>query len=183
MWRKQRLWVLILVVVGLGMGGFTFWQRHFVASVDLLVFIAYIPAALLLAGVLFAYRRRSYVRTTDEGLKVSNLLGSILIDYENVRWARVQPLAKHFEAADRRRYVRTVNRELLELPALFLRVGADDVEMQRIRKKLGRTFIDDDVIAVPVPDPDALSWDLASHLPQRTTANQGGQRRGRRRRR
>jgi hypothetical protein len=183
MWRRQRLWVVFLVLIGLGMAGFTFWQRRYVASLDLLVFLAYIPAAGVLAAVLFAYRRRSYVQTTDRGLKVSNLLGSVLIDYGSVRWAKVYALSKHFEAKERKRYLRAASRPLLDRSALYVRVGADEAQMDRIRKKLGRTFVDGDVVAVPIPDPDAISWELAGHLPQQAGANLGGQRRGRRRRR
>jgi hypothetical protein len=181
-WRRQRLWVLLILAVGLVMGGFSFVQRRAAGDLNFLIFLAYIPAALLLGIGLLVYRRRSYVETTERGLKVSNLLGSILIDYDHVRWAKVYPLSNHFQAQDRRRYVRTANRALLPRPALYVKLGGDEADLARVNRKLGRTFVDGDVLAVPLPDPDGMSWDLAGRLPERAHSNLGGQRRKRRRR-
>lgn len=182
-WRRQRLWVLFILAVGLVMGSVTFVQRHGAIDVNSLIFWAYIPAALALGLGLLVYRRRSYVETTEQGIKVSNLLGSTTIDYDNVRWAKVFPLSNHFQAQDRRRYVRTVNRALLPKPALYVKLRGDEDFLARVTKKLGRTFIDGDVLAVPVPDADGMSWDLAGRLPERAPSNMGGQRRGKRHRR
>ncbi len=52
--------------------------------------------------------------------------------------------------------------------------------MQPIRRKLGRQLASPDAVAIPVPDPDALSWEISSRLPERAGANLGGQRRRRR---
>lgn len=183
MWRRQRLWLLFLVAIGVIAAAFSFWQRKTVGDANTLIFLAYIPVALLVAGLMVFYRWRSSVQTTDEGLKVSNLLGSVVIPYDSVRWVKVYPLQNHFNSNDRKRLIRPVSRPLMPKPALFVRFQADQEFMDRVRKKLGRTYVDDDILALPVPDPDAFSWELAGSLPARVVANQGGQRRGKRRRR
>lgn len=183
MWRRQRLWLLFLVGIGVVAAAFSFWQRRSLGDTNTLIFLAYIPVALLVAGTMFFYRWRSAVQTTDEGLKISNLLGSVVIPYDAVRWAKVYPLQNHFNSNERKRLIRPVSRPLMPKPALFVRFQADDELMARVRKKLGRTYVDDDVLALPLPDPDGFSWELAGHLPTRVVANQGGQRRGKRRKR
>ena len=40
----------------------------------------------------------------------------------------------------------------------------------------------EDTIAIPVPDPDALAWEITSHLPERIGQNLGGGKRRKRRR-
>jgi hypothetical protein len=183
MWRRQRLWLLMLVAIGVVAAGFSFWQRRSLGDTNTLIFLAYIPVAILVAGLMYYYRWRSNIQLADEGLRVSNLLGSIVIPYDCVRWAKVYPLQNHFNSNQRKRLVRPVSRPLMDKPALFVRFSGDDELMARVRKKLGRTYVDDDVLALPLPDPDAFSWELAGHLPTRVVANQGGQRRSKRRRR
>jgi len=43
-------------------------------------------------------------------------------------------------------------------------------------------LMDEDVIAIPVPDADVVVWEISSHLPERIGQNQGGARRRKRRR-
>ena len=42
--------------------------------------------------------------------------------------------------------------------------------------------MNEDTIAIPVPDADAVVWEVNSHLPERLGQNQGGARRRKRRR-
>ena len=54
-----------------------------------------------------------------------------------------------------------------------------------IKKKLGlfRTrLMNEEMIAIPVPDADAAVWEINSHLPERIGQNQGGARRRKRKR-
>jgi hypothetical protein len=71
---------------------------------------------------------------------------------------------------------------LMERPALFVRLRSDETELAAMKKKLGGRVVFDDMIALPLKDADALSWEISSRLPDRLGQNQGGGRRRKRRR-
>jgi hypothetical protein len=185
MWRRQRTWAAVLLIVGIGFSIYgRFFQPKAAGDSTFLIWLAYIPAGLLLGGLLLYYRRRHAIETTEQGILIQTMLSSIFLDWDKVRSVRVQPLADHFQSNERRRLIRPMNKGLMDKPALFIKVKADDEELAQIRKKLGRSIVDDDVLALPIRDPDAFSWQMSSHLPERTAVNvnRGGQRRGKRRR-
>jgi hypothetical protein len=168
------------MLLGLVLAGMYTYQNHL--RFDLAqsgVFLLYIPFGLLVLGFLLYYRRRNYVEVTEQGVRVSGILSRTLIPYELIRNVRVQPLERHFQD-DRKRLARPINHELWPRPALFLRLKGPEEQVQPIRGKLGRQLASPDAVAIPVPDPDALSWEIGSRLPERTGTNLGGQRRRRR---
>ena len=146
-----------------------------------LIWAAYIPSGLLLGGAFLLYKYRSYIEPLDDGLKVSALRSSVLIDYADIRSVRVQPLKLAF-LDKRKRMVAPMMRPLLEKPALFVRLRNDDSEMAAIKKTLGARVVYDDMIVLPVKDADAVSWEISSRLPDRLGQNQGGGKRRKRRR-
>ena len=173
------MWALVLLVFGfLGSGGLLITNKGRIDN-TVVIFLGYIPCALILGGLLLYYRSRNYAQVTDSGLKISNLLSSTVIDYGRIRSARVQPLERHFEGS-RKRYIRAPTRPLMGRPALFVRVRGDDVALAQLRRKLGGQLIADDMIALPIPDPDAMAWEVASRVPGGTGMNLGGQRRRKR---
>lgn len=180
MWRRQRTWIVVLAVLGMGMSALTLYQQKLRFDYNALIWLAYIPAALLFSGLLFYYRWRSHAQVLDGGLKVSNLLSSIVIGYDLIRATRVQPLQLHFQEA-RKRLIRPINRPLMPKEALFVRLRGDDDRMALIRKKLGRQLVSEDGwVALPIPDPLAMAGEINARLPERGPANLGGQRRRRR---
>jgi hypothetical protein len=183
MWRRQRLWSLFLLVVGVGASVATLVYPPFRSNPGSSsfnwIFFAYIPAGLLLGGGLLFYRWRSRVEVTDEGLKIGNLFSEVFIEYELVRTVRVQPLDRHFQDT-RKRLIRPISRPLMPRPALFLRLKGDEGRLAFIKKKLGTQLYADETIALPVPDPDALSWEITGRLPERAGVNLGGRRRRKR---
>ncbi len=146
-----------------------------------LIWAAYIPSGLLLGGAFLLYKYRSFVEPLDDGLKVSTLRSSVLIDYDDIRSVKVQPLKLAF-LDKRKRMVAPMMRPLLEKPALFVRLRNDESEMAAIKKKLGGRVVYEDMIALPVKDADAVSWEISSRLPDRLGQNQGGGKRRKRRR-
>jgi hypothetical protein len=179
MWKRQRPFPVFFIIVGVVMTGvtlFTTWGR---AVSNSWLFLAYVGSGLVYGGLLLYYRWRSRAEITDEGLKVSNLLSSMVLDYDDIRSVRVQPLARHFEDS-RKRLVRSVNRALLPKPALFIRLRGDDAQLAQLRKKLGPQLVAGDTVALPLPDPNAMSWEVSSRLPERAGVNLGGQRRRKR---
>jgi hypothetical protein len=185
-WRRQRLWALVLAVAAVVVNVTMLIGNHWTLNLnnrDTLISLGYLPLTGLFFAFLLVYRWRNYAQVTDAGLRVSNLLSSMVIGYEQIRSARVQPLERHFQDG-RGRHLRPEVREMVRnsQPALFVKLERDDAALARVQRKLGRQLVFDDTVAFPVADPDALAWEVTSRLPERGGANLGGQRRRKRRR-
>lgn len=180
MWRRQRFYVLLLLGVGVVASVAGLISGHGRLNSTSAIFLVYPPAGLLFGGALLLYRRRNHVQVTEGGLRVSNLLRSTVIPWDQIRGTRVQPLARHFPDT-RRRYVPPIAKPLLPKDALFVRVRSDEALLIDLRRRLGSRLVVDDMVAVPIPDPDAMAWEVTSRLPDRTGTNLGGGRRRRRR--
>ena len=179
MWKQQRFFALFLTGVGIVMTGLLVYQGQLLQHSNL-IWTLYVPSGLLLAGAFLVYKWRSYVEAQESGLKVSTMLSSIVIDYDQIRLVKVQPLSVAFQ--DRRsRMVARIMKPLLDQPALFVRLRGDEEQLAAIRKRLGSRLAYEDTIAMPVPDPDAVAWAITSHLPERIGQNLGGKRRKRNR--
>ena len=100
-WRQQRFFAFFLLAVGPIAAGFLYFTHDHRFSDNVRVFLLYIPGGLLLLAALFYYRYRSHIQAREDGLKVSNLLSSIVVPYEEIRLVRVQPLRTAFQ--DRRK--------------------------------------------------------------------------------
>jgi hypothetical protein len=180
LWRQQRFFAGFLVIIGIAMTVLWGYKGQLLQTSNL-IWIAYIPSGLLLGGAFLFYKWRSFVEPLDEGLKVSALRSSVLIDYDDIRSVKVQPLKLAF-LDSRKRMVAPMMKPLLERPALFVRLRKDEDSMAAIKKTLGARVVYDDMIALPVRDADAVSWDISSRLPDRLGQNQGGGKRRKRRR-
>ena len=180
MWRQQRFFAGFLVIVGLVMTGILAWQGALLRNSNT-IWLLYVPSGLLLGGAFLYYRYRSYIEAQEAGLKVSMLFSSLLIDYDQIRLVKVQPLSVAFQDGRSRMVVRAM-KPLLDKPALFVRLRGDQDEVAAIIKRLGSRMAYDDTIAVPVPDADAVAWSITAHLPDRIGQNMGGGKRRKRRR-
>lgn len=180
LWRQQRFFAGFLVAVGVAMTAYLTYRNQ-LGTASNLIWLLYIPSGMLLGGAFLLYKWRSYVEPLEDGLKVSALRSSILIDYDDIRSVKVQPLKLAF-LDSRKRMVAPMMRALMERPALYVRLRNDEASMARIKKTLGRRVVFDDMIVVPVRDADAVSWEISSRLPDRLGQNQGGGRRRKRRR-
>ena len=180
LWRQQRFFAGFLVAVGVGMSALLLYKGQ-LTSTSNLIWLLYIPSGLLLGGAFLFYKYRSYAEPRDEGFKVSALRSSVLIPYESIRSVKVQPLSLAF-LEKRKRMVAPMMKPLMDRPALFVRLRGDETEMAAIKKTLGGRVVFDDMIALPLKDADALSWEISSRLPYRLGQNQGGGRRRKRRR-
>lgn len=180
MWRQQRFFAGFLVLVGLVMTGLLIYQGQLLRSSNL-IWLFYIPSGMLLAGAFLYYRQRSHVKVTDEGVRISTLMSGVTLDYESIRSVKALPLRQHF--MDRRsRMIAPVMKQHIDKPALFIRIKGDEAELAEVKKKLGSRLMNEDTIAIPVPDADAAVWEISAHLPERVGQNQGGSRRRKRRR-
>ena len=180
MWRQQRFFAGFLIVVGVAMTGLLVYQGQLFRQSNL-IWTLYVPSGLILGGGFLLYRWRSHVRVLDTGVKVSTLFSSVVLDFDNIGMVRVQPLRSHFPDK-RSRLIAPVMKQHVDKPALFIRIRGDDGELAAIKKTLGVRLMYEDTIAIPVPDPDALAWEITSHLPERIGQNLGGGKRRKRRR-
>jgi hypothetical protein len=180
LWRQQRFFAGALIAIGLGMSALLLYQGQLGKTTNL-IWAAYIPSGILLGGVFLLYKYRSFVQALDDGVRVSALRSSVLIDYDDIRSVKVQPLKLAF-LDSRKRMVAPMMRPLLERPALYLRLRSDEAAMAALKKKLGARVVYDDMIVLPLKDADAVSWEISSRLPERLGQNQGGGRRRKRRR-
>jgi hypothetical protein len=190
MWRQQRFFAGFLVAVGAVMTGILIYQHQLITFDDAghivyhgtnLIWLMYVPTGLLLGGAFLLYRQRSHVQPLEDALKVSTLMSSVRIDYDTIRSVKVQQLNVHFQDK-RRRMVVGMMKPLIDKPALFIRLRGTDEEIAAVHKQLGSRLMYEDTIAIPVPDADAVAWEISSHLPERLGQNQGGGKRRKRRR-
>lgn len=183
LWEQQRFYALLLLVIGIGTSAIAVYQ-HQLFTGNFVAFVFYVPLGLLMAAAFLFYRWRSKVQVLESGVKISNSLQSVVIDYDMIRWVKALPLRQHFEDGRGRRIVPFMKRHV-DKPAVFLKIRGDETQLAAIKKRLGvfkSGLMDDDVIAIPVPDADAVVWEISSHLPERLGQNQGGARRRKRRR-
>lgn len=179
-WQQQRFFAAILLVVGVAMTGLGIYQGQLTKPTTA-IWLLYLPSGLLLGGAVLLYRMRSNIRVLDSGVKISTMFSSVLIDYDSIRFVKAMPLRNHFQ--DRRsRMVVPMVKPHIDKPALFIKVRADETQLAAMKKTLGSRLMDEDIIAVPVPDPDAAVWEISAHLPERLGQNQGGAKRRKRRR-
>jgi len=180
LWRQQRFFAGFLVLVGVAMTSYLLYMGQLTRTSNL-IWALYIPSGLLLGGAFLFYKYRSFAESLDEGLKVSSLRSSVVIPYESIRSVKVQPLSLAF-LEKRKRMVAPMMKPLMDKPALFVRLRGDEDELAAIKKTLGGRVVYDDMIALPLKDADALSWELSPRLPDRMGQNQGGGKRRKRRR-
>ena len=183
LWMQQRFFAGILIAAGVVATAIAIYQ-HQMFTQGFLVWLIYIPTGILLGGGIFLYRWRSSVRVLDSGVKISNLFTSVVIDYESIKMVKAQPLRMHFQDG-RSRMIAPIMKQHIDKPALFIKLRGDDAELAEIKKHLGlfkSRLMDQNTIAIPVPDADAAVWEIKPHLPERVGENQGGSKRRKRRR-
>ncbi|MGH7903863.1 MAG: hypothetical protein ACREPA_07025 [Candidatus Dormibacteraceae bacterium] len=179
-WRKQRLMPFVLLAAGAGMGVFTLVSRHGHVDSSVVIWLVYVPAALVILAGLHANRIRSYARATEAGVEVHRLFKSTLIDYDSIRSVKVQPLSQAYQNG-RRRMVNQLTKPLLTQPALFIRLRGDEAQVAQISRALGSRFAFDGTAALPIPDAASMAGEIGPHLPVGAGANLGGGRRRKRR--
>jgi hypothetical protein len=180
LWRQQRFFAGFLIAVGVVMTVLLLYQGQ-ITKTGNVIWLLYIPSGILLGGLFLYYRHRSHVHVLDSGVKVSTLLSSVTLKYDSIRSVKAQPLRQHFQ--DRRsRMITPVMKQYVDKPALFIRIRADEAELAQIKKTLGSRQMHEDVVAIAVPDADAVAWEIGSRLPYRLGQNQGGKKRQKRRR-
>jgi hypothetical protein len=182
-WLQQRFFALFLVGIGVVATGISIYQRT-KYSQTFAAFAFYVPIGLVVTAALLFYRWRAKVEVSESGVKLSNTIRSVVIPYDSIRSVKALPLQQHFEDGRSRR-VAPFMRKHLDEPAVFIKLRGDEAELKQIKSRLGvfkSGLMNEETIAVPVPDADAVVWEINAHLPERTGQNQGGAKRRKRRR-
>ncbi len=183
LWLQQRFFAGLLLLAGVVATGIAIYQGQ-LFSPAFAVWLVYIPTGLLLGGAILLYRWRSNLQVLESGVRISSMFASVDIDYESIRWVKALPLRQHFQER-RSRMIAPIMKQHIDKPAVFIKVRGDETRLADIKKHLGifrSRLMDDDLIAVPVPDADTAVWDISAHLPERLGQNQGGARRRKRKR-
>src|SRR4029077_15559544 len=76
LWRWQRFYAGLLVVVGVLAAGVFVYSRQPINSQNV-IWLFYAPVGLLLGGAFLVYRWRSFVEPLESGLKVSTLFSDV----------------------------------------------------------------------------------------------------------
>jgi len=183
LWLQQRFFAGLLLLAGVVATGIAIYQGQ-LFSPAFAVWLVYIPTGLLLGGAILLYRWRSNLQVLDGGVRISSMFASVDIDYDSIRWVKALPLRQHFQER-RSRMIAPIMKQHIDKPAVFIKVRGDETELAQVKKRLGifrSRLMDEDVIAIPVPDADTVVWEISAHLPERLGQNQGGARRRKRRR-
>lgn len=183
LWKRNWFMAPFLLLMGAG------FSVYFVAVVktthDVPILLAESLGGAALVLLFFgSYRYLSYVKVTDEGLRFNWTFpfSSAVIPYDVIRSIRVADLSGFYPPA-RKSFINNMTKPLLDKPALYMRLGGDEATVARVSRKLGRRYVVDGTIAVPVPDPKSLAQEVSQRLPNRQLQqNLGGSKRHKRRR-
>ena len=173
----------MIIIIGVGFTAYFLFVLRTNQGISLLLAEALGGAALIL---LFfgSFRYFSYVQVTETGLRFNWTFpfSSTVVPFESIRSTRVADL-RSFYPETRKSYINAMTKPLLDKPAFFAKLGGDEASMVRLSRKLGKRYVVDGTIAVPVPDPKSLSLEVSQRLPNRQLQhNLGGAKRPKRRR-
>jgi len=183
LWKRNWFMAPMIMVIGVGFSAYFIFVLKTTRDIPLLIAEAFGGAALIL---LFfgSFRYFSYVQVTDSGLRFNWTFpfSSTVVPFASIRSTRVGDL-RSFYPDSRKSYINAMTKPLLDKPAFFAKLGGDEASMVRLSRKLGKRYVVDGTIAVPVPDPKSLSLEVSQRLPNRQLQhNLGGAKRPKRKR-
>lgn len=183
MWKRNWFMAPVLLVVGAGFSAYFAFGLKQTHDIPLLLAEALGGAALIL--IFFgSFRYFSYVQVTDSGLRFSWTFpfSTTVVPFELIRGTRVGDL-RGFYPDSRKSYINAMTKPLLDKPAFYAKLGGDEARVVRLSRKLGKRYVVDGTLAVPVPDPKSLAQEVSLRLPNRQLQhNLGGAKRPKRKR-
>jgi hypothetical protein len=130
------------------------------------------PLSLLGAGfygLLFNFwlrQRFSHVSVEGENLVVRRVGATMRLPLSELRRARVARVSATVNRPERRRALPRPAARWLEEEALTLRLTSEPSELVRLRRLLGRQFLFENDLVVPVVDPHGLLEEIQEHTPR-----------------
>ena len=183
LWKRNWFMAPMIVAVGAAFSAYFVYVTHTPRDVPLLLGEALGGAALIL---LFfgGFRYFSYVQVTDAGVRFNWTFpfSSTVVPFAAIRSTRVGELRTHYPDS-RKSYINAMTKPLLDKPAFYAKLGGDEATVVRLSRKLGKRYVVDGTLAVPVPDPKSLAQEVSQRLPNRQLQhNLGGAKRPKRKR-
>jgi hypothetical protein len=175
---------VVLIAAGV-IFGYQGLQSHNVQS---LVWVGYIPLALLFGGFYYVRRGRHYLEAADDGLRIGKTFSSLTIPYEQIRNVRVQPLNQLLPQqapGGKKPYIAPLVKAHKDHQVVVLRLQGEDAELRQLARQLGPRHVFSGSAAFPVANPEQALREIAQHLPQAASTGHnlgGARRRGRKRR-
>jgi hypothetical protein len=184
LWKRNWFMAPMIVIVGIAFSAYFILIIKTTRDVPLLLAEALGGAALIL--IFFGgFRYFSWVQVTDAGIRFNWTFpfSSTVVPFEAIRSTRVGEL-RSFYPDTRKSYINAMTKPLLDKPAFFAKLGGDEATVLRVSRKLGKRYVVDGTIAVPVPDPKLLAQEVSQRLPNRQLQQQnlGGAKRPKRKR-
>jgi hypothetical protein len=184
LWKRNWFMAPMIVIVGIAFSAYFILIIKTTRDVPLLLAEALGGAALIL--IFFGgFRYFSWVQVTDAGIRFNWTFpfSSTVVPFEAIRSTRVGEL-RSFYPDTRNIYINAMTKPLLDKPAFFAKLGGDEATVLRVSRKLGKRYVVDGTIAVPVPDPKLLAQEVSQRLPNRQLQQQnlGGAKRPKRKR-
>jgi hypothetical protein len=142
-----------------------------------------VAAALFaIASSLWTRQHFTYLAREGDSLVIRTMAASRRLGASDIERARVVRLGTVFHRPERRHMLPRPTERWLATEAIALRLR-DGVDRRALSRLLGPRCVVDDLLVVPVVDPNKLLADLLEHVcPPRPAAAGGGQRRRSRRR-
>jgi hypothetical protein len=183
LWKRNWFMAPMIILVGAAFSAYFVFVIHTTRDVPLLLAEALGGAALIL---LFfgGFKYFSYVQVTDAGVRFNWTFpfSSTVVPFESIRSTRVGEL-RSFYPDSRKSFINAMTKPLLDKPAFYAKLGGDEASVVRLSRKLGKRYVVDGTLAVPVPDPKSLAQEVSQRLPNRQLQhNLGGAKRPKRRR-
>jgi hypothetical protein len=134
------------------------------------------------ASSLWTRQRFTYLARDGDHLLIRTMAASRRLGAADIDRARVIRLSAVFGRPERQRLLPRPTERWLVKEAISIRLS-DEVDVRSLRRVVGPRCIVDDLLVVPLDDPEALFADLVQHVcPPRPVVTSAGPRRRRRRR-
>jgi hypothetical protein len=179
-WRRYRTWLLLpatlfaLTSVLLSVLKPTAGSAFGYAVVAVALFA--------IASSLWTRQRFTFLAREDDMLVIRTMAASRRLGPSDIERARIARLSAVFHRPERRRLLPRPTDRWLATEAITLRLR-DGVDRRALARLVGSRCVVDDLLVVPVVDPDGLLAELVQHVcpPHPVAGGGGARRRGRRR--
>ncbi len=179
-WRRYRTWLLLpatvfaLAAVSLSVLNPTAGSAFGYAVVAVALFA--------IASSMWTRQRFTFLVREDDMLVIRTMAASRRLGPSDIERARVARLSAVFHRPERRRLLPRPTDRWLATEAITLRLR-DGVDRRALARLVGSRCVVDDLLVVPVVDPDGLLAELVQHVcpPPPVAGGGGARRRGRRR--
>ena len=132
-WRRQRWIVIFALLYAVSSNFWLLYLNHFRLNRETPLYLLFVLLAFLLFAGFQINKQRSYVEVEEDGLRVSRVLRSQLIRFEQIRSVKVLPL-RTVTADLPRRSITPAMKQLLDQPSLLIKLQGDPAQLAQTVK-------------------------------------------------